>query len=234
VTVQDMINRVKTRTFQKDENKILGELQAAVDWAFNRIYNTENGADLLVVYAEEETLASRTREYDLAANLAQTVVGIKQLWLKFPTEVSFTPMQSADSTKLPFIFNDQWASSDTTTVAQGHPVLYDVINFGKVRFSPPLPADSVIRVDYWRKPTLADPTTNNSQEDLGSDLPFPVHEAVIDKATAAIFDLMDDTRAATWERNAQSRLQDALYLIQRRTSTPPEIKPFRTRRRGII
>ena len=233
LTVTQMVDRIKGRTFQKDSTKIIGELASAVDWAFNRIFDTQNGADLLSVFDSEKTLATYTREYDLSANVSTSLVGIKQLWIKFPTETTFTPARTVDTTDLEFIFNDQWASSDVTTVAKGHPVLFDVINFAKLRFAPPLAAGTVLRIDYWKKPNVLDPTTNNNPN-IGTDLPFVVEESVIDKATAQIFDLMDDSRADRWDRKAEARLTDALYVIARRTAAPPTIKPFRIHRKRYI
>ena len=233
MTVADMVDRIKVRTFQKDDTKVIGELRAAVDWAFNRIFDTENGADLIATWGSELTMAAQTREYNLAANVSGTIYGIKALWLRFSTETTFTPMRPVDSADMRFLFDDQYASSDTTTVAVGHPVLYDVVQFGKLRFAPPLPSGSVLRVDYWKKPAIVDPTTNNTL-DLGTDLPPVVDESIIDKATGQIFDLMDDTRAEKWEKRAEARLTDALYVIVRRTSGPTETQPFRIRRRRLF
>jgi hypothetical protein len=235
MTTQALVALIKRRSHHSDDVLVQNELNSAKDWAYERLYNSEVGPDLLITYGTEITLAARTRDYNLGADAAisGTLYGIKQLWLKFSTDVAFTPMRAADSTDLRYIFNDQWASTDTTTVATGHPVLYDVVNFNKVRFSPPLPAGALVRVDYFRRPPDLDATTNDALA-FGDDIPLPVHDAIADKATAQVFHLMDDSRWSEWEAKAEARLNSAMYNVQRRTQSPTETRPYAVRRRRYI
>lgn len=233
MTSAQMIERVKGRTKQNDDTKVIRELNAAQEWAYNKIYNSEGGPDLLITYGTEKMMSAQTRIYDLGANVSGTIYGIKNLWLRFPNETAFSPMRKVDATNAEFVFNDQWVASDTTTVATGHPVFYDMINLSQLRFAPPLPASSVIRVDYWRKPPDIEPTINPALT-YGNDLPEPAHQPVVDKATATIFDLIDDDRAEGWEVRAERGLNDAMYLMRKRVQTPVRTQPFGVRRRRFI
>lgn len=233
MTTAEMVTKVKTRTKQADDTKVITELQSAYDWARNRVFNTENGPDILSTFDEELTLAARTRNYNLAANLANSILGIKQLWLKLTTDTVFTPMIPADTNRTEYVRNDSETAADTTVIATGHPVYYDVINYNQVRFAPALPSGAVIRVDYYRIAPLPDPTANPTL-DAGNDLPEVFHEAIVNKATAQVFENLDDSRAGTWELRAESTLRDAMYVTQRRVQGPILTTPFRARRRRVV
>ncbi len=111
--------------------------------------------------------------------------------------------------------------------------MYDVVNFNKVRFSPPLPSGAIIRVDYFRRPPDLDATTNDALA-FGDDIPLPVHDAIADKATAQVFHLHDDDRWQEWESKAEQRLTAALYNIQRRAQGPTMTRPYAVRRRRYV
>ena len=231
LTTALMIQRVKDRTHSRDDLKIIGELNSAKDWAGNKLFNAQGGPDSLSTHATQLTISSRTREYDLGANVTGTIYGIKQMWLKLSTDTDFVLMVKLDSSDPLFTANDPYPSSDTTTVAEGHPVYYDVINFSQLRFAPPLPADCTLRADFYRKPPTLDPVTNNALA-YGDDIVEPLHEAIVDKATGQMFVNQDDDRVIYWERQAKERLNDALFLIRARTSGPIRIQPFRRSRRS--
>lgn len=230
MTSADMITRLKNRTFNTNDLKLIGELNSARNWAWMRVYNSENGPDLLLSIDNEKTMASRTRDYDLGANITGTLYGIKQLWLRFPSDMNFTPMVARDMASSGFRANDQYPSSDTTTVATGHPVQYEVVNFAKLRFAPPLPINAVIRVDAWIRPPDIDPVANPSLS-YGNDIPEPLHESICDKATAQVFSLMDDTRAAEWEVRAETQFRNAMYMLTKRNQGPVATTPYRAGRR---
>lgn len=233
MNVQTIVDRVRARTRHNDDTRVINEVHSASTWAWLKIYNSENGADLLSTFGNEFTMTATTREYDLGAAVTGTLYGVKKLWLKFATDTSFTPMCPADANDRQFMFNDQWLASDTLNFAKGHPVYYDVINFAKVRFAPALPVDSIIRADIWLRPPDFDPTVNPTL-DYGSDVPEPAHEAIVDKATAQIFELLDDDRWGDWNSMAEQKLNDAMHLMTRRTQGPPHTQPFRTRRRRWV
>lgn len=228
-----MVTRVKNRTHHPDDLKIIGELNSARHWAWMKTYNSENGPDLLLTIGTEKTMSAQTRDYDLGANITGTLYGIKQLWLRFSSETNFTPMVPRDMNEGSFQSGDQYPSSDTTTVAEGHPVYYDVVNFAKLRFSPPLPTDAVMRIDAWIRPPDIDPAGNNALT-YGNDLPEPLHEPAVDKACGQVWSLMDDTRSLEWERKAEFGLTQALYMLRQRNQGPVRIKPFRMARRRWV
>lgn len=233
LTAAQMVERVKSRTFNKNDSKIVGELISAQDWAWNKIFKSAEGPDQLSTQGQEISISAITREYDLGAQITGTLYGVKMLWLKFSSDTTFHPMRPADSAELQFIFNDQWASSDTTTVAIGHPVLYMIVDFAKVRFSPPVPANSTLRVDSWLKAPNIDQAANNVLA-YGDDIMEPIHEAIVDKATAQMFVGMDDDRVKYWEGSARERCQDALMVIDKRGQHPTRTTPFRSGRRRWI
>lgn len=233
LTTALMIQRVKDRTHSKDDLRIIGELNSSKDWASNKLFNAEGGPDTLATYATQLTISSRTREYDLGTNVTGTIYGIKQLWLKFSTDTNFVLMVERDASDPVFTANDPYPSSDSTTVAEGHPVYYHVQNFSKIRCAPPLPADSTLRADFFRKPPNLDPVTNNALA-YGDDIVEPIHEAVVDKATAQMFINQDDDRVHYWEGQAREKLTDARYLIRARVQGPVRTKPFRSGRRRVL
>ena len=228
-----ILDRIKQRTHSRDDLKILGELNSAKDWASNKLFSAEGGPETLSTHATQLSIASRTREYDLGANVTGTIYGIKQLWLKLETDVDFVLMVPASSSDAMFTSNDPYPSSDTSTVAEGHPVFYAVINFAQLRFAPPLPSGCTLRADYFRKPPNVDPVTNNTLA-YGDDIVEPLHEAIVDKATAQMYVNQDDDRMLYWERQAREKLTDASYLIRSRVSGPVRTKPFRSGRRRLL
>ena len=234
LTATQVRDRVKNRTGHTDNAIVMDEVNSAKDWVFNRIFNSENGPDLLGTWATEITLASRTRDYDLGAGLSNVAIyGIKQLWVKLPTDSRFTPMVPADANARAFVENDSYPASDTTTVATSHPVYYETRNFDMVRFAPPLPVNAVLRVDYWRKAPDLDTSTNNTL-DAGDDIPEPALEALVDKATAQVFILLDDSRWTEFNRLAEQRMHEAGFVLHKRAQGPARVTPYQYRRRRIL
>lgn len=233
MTTQQLVTSVKERTRHQDDTRVVRELNSSLDWAYTKVFNSTNGPDLLMTFDTELTMAAVTRDYDLGANVTGTLYSIKQLWLRFATDTNFTPMIQRDAVSDDqFVWADQYPSSDTTSIAVGHPVRYDIINFAKVRFAPMLPTGAIIRIDACIKPPDMDPTTNPTLT-YSFDIPEPTHQAIADKATGQIFRLLDDTRAKEYDSDirpygsAQVRLTDAMYLMTRRAQGPTITKPFR-------
>ncbi len=234
MTTQQLVDSVKARTRHVDDTRVVRELNSALAWAYGRVFNSTGGPDLLMTFDTELAIAAVTRDYDLGANITGTLYSLKQLWLKLPSDTNFTPMFQRDAMSDPqYVWNDQYPSSDTTSIAIGHPVRYEVMNFAEVRFSPMLPSGSRLRVDACIKPPDIDPTTNPTLT-YGLDIPEPTHEAIADKATSQIFSLLDDSRWAEWDRKAETKLHDALYLMTRRAQGPTITSPYRRRQRRWI
>lgn len=232
MTAQEMVKLVQDRSRQRDQAKILRELRAAYRWAANRVYLSEGGPDLLSTIGQELTLAADTRDYNLAANITGNFLGLKQLWSKLPSDVSFTPMDTADL-ETPNFQNRDNQPAATPEVALNHPVLYHVYNFGMVRFSPTLPSGTILRADFFRFGAPPDPTTNNTTES-GSDLDSVFHDAIVCKAAAHCLENIDDDRVGSWETRAMVYLNDALLVAQKRVQGPIPHKGWRGRRRLLF
>ena len=222
MTPTEIIAQVQARTKMPSTTKIGNELKAAYRWAMRKVFNTENGPDLLVTIGEEHTMSSRTRTYDLAANTTKPFLGIKQLWLKLSTDSMFSPMVSTDSNTIDFMVRDAETASDTSVVARGHPVFYDSINFGEVRFAPALPSGAVIRIDYFQFALELDideasesPADSTDDVEVQSILDTIV-DAIMDKTTSNVFNLLSDDREIKWEMSAKETLTDAIWTLQRR------------------
>ena len=233
-TVAEMVTRITNRTRFETSATIVGELNSAMEWVFNRLFNSEHGQDTLITHATQLTLSSRTRAYDLNAALVTAdtltagVFGIKKLWVKFVADTNFTPAVALDSADPQFMLNDLYPSADTTTVATGHPVYYDARNFDMVRFAPPLATDTIIRVDYWRK---SERLASGTAIAASTCIPEPFYEVIVDKATSQIFTLIDDDRARYWNSEAERKIVDGLNVVQRQIQTPTRTKSYRHSRR---
>lgn len=232
MTSSQAVERIKQRCHYNNDLTIIGELKSALSWAYARLFNSEKGPDQLMSFDTELAISSQTRDYDLGANISGTLAGIKTLWLKLASDTNFTPMLPRDALDQSFLWDDQFPASDTTTVATAHPVRFDVVNFAKVRFAPPLPSGCTVRADVWLYPPDIDPASNNSLT-YGSDIPPVLHESIVDKATAQVFSIMDDTRAQEWEIRAERRLNDDLHLIRGRAQGPVQTQPYRRMRRRL-
>lgn len=234
MTTQEMFDALKSRTKISDASKLGTELRSAYRWVVRRVYNAAGGPDLLMTIGEElPALVAVTRDYDLGANVtAGELLGIKKLWLKLPQDTRFTGMDPSDADD-PGFANMDSGTNATPDVAGGHPVLYTVINFDKLRFAPALPTTSVLRADYFRIGPVPDPTTNDIQQN-SLDLPAAFHDAMVSKATAQLFTMLDDTREGTWETRARDELNDAIFTATNRTQYPTTTQPYKARRRRYI
>lgn len=204
------------------------EVVSAARWAFIRAFNTGSGPDTIATNAVEYTIPSRTLELDLATvSGATTIFAVKQLWLKLTSDSTFIPMVAADRGDHVFRFADNRLAADTT-VASGHPAYYDIFNVTKARFSPALPTGAILRLDFWGWAVDPNTSTNNTL-DNGADIASPLHQPVLDKATAQVFRILDDDRARAYELEAERKLVDALHTLGR-IGTPTRTKPFRFRR----
>lgn len=232
MTAQEMVQLVQDRSRQRDQAKILRELRAGFRWATNRVYLTEGGPDLLSTVGQELTLASDTRDYNLAANVTGNFLGLKQLWCKLPSDQNFIPMDHVDL-EVPSFQDRDSKPEASPDVAMNHPVLYHIYNFGYVRFAPALPATSILRADFFRFGPAPDPTTNNTAAS-GEDLTDLFHDAIVCKAAAHCLENIDDDRTGSWETRAMVYLNDALLVAQKRVQGPTAHRGWRTRSRLIF
>jgi hypothetical protein len=233
MTTKEMLDLLKQRTKIQDPTKLLLELRAGYRWAVNKIYKSADGPAMLVTIGEELTaLVATTRDYNIESHISGgNLLGMKQLWVKMPGDTGFTPMIPLDADDPQFqALDDQPAASPR--VASGHPVFYAMLNFGSTRFAPALPTGSILRVDYARIGPVPDPTTNPTTEN-GVDIPALFHDGVVNKATAHLYNTLDDDREGSWETRAMDCLNDAIHAAGKgvRTQAPVRTKPFLAGRR---
>lgn len=237
MTTAQMLDLIYQRTKIADKTKCLRELQTAFDWAVVEIFKDANGPQLLYTVGEElPAVIAVTRDYDLGANLITgNMLGLQTLWVKLPSGTLFTPLSSREVASQDFRLVDS-ATAANPAVASGFPIYFAVIDSTKIRFAPALPIGSVIRADYARFGAAPDPVTNNTAT-AGADLNSIFHSAICFKATALLFNTLDDTREIMNHQLAISTLNSAIYAAGKatRTQQPIETKPFRrgTRRRGL-
>lgn len=237
MTTSEMLALLYQRTKIADQPKLLNELRDAYDWAITKIFVSADGPQMLITVGEElPVLAATTRNYDLETNLVGgTLLGLQQLWAKLPSETTFTQLTPREISHPDFIEMDSGTVA-APLIANGYPIYYAVTNYGQVRFAPALPAATYLRADYSRIAAAPDPTTNPTQAD-GSDIPRIFHRAILCKATAQLFNTLDDSREGSWETRAIDSINTAIYAAGKvnRTQRPVETTPFRrgNRRRGI-
>lgn len=236
MTTTEMVALVTQRTKVSDATKIVRELNSALRWVARRVYNTADGPDLLVTVGQElATLVATTRDYDLGTAFTTAVagtelMGVKLLWVKLPSDTIFRPMISADSNSQEFVDKDS-AATATPDIAVGHPILYNVINFSKVRFAPALPSGAVVRADVFRIPPALSTSSNDAQAN-GDDLPSIFHDSIVHKANAQIFSGLDDSREGAEETRARDTINDAIFA-SRRTQAPQRTTGWRAKRRRM-
>lgn len=231
MTTTEMLALMKQRTKVGDQEKLLNELRSAYRWVVRRVYNSADGPDLLMTIGEElPAFVAITRNYDLGANVVGgEFLGLKNLWLRLPGDVKFTPLLFRDENDDAFLAWD-FSLAATPLLAISHPVFYTVINFSKLRFAPALPIGSILRADYFRIGPVPDPTTNDTQEN-GVDLPAQFHDAMVHKATAQLFGTLDDSREKSEEARARDVITDAIYATGKRVQFPTRVQGYGRRRR---
>lgn len=211
--LQDMIARVTADTSNANTEKIVGKLNAAQDWIWNRILpmNTE----ILKITDDQITVASDTKSYDLNAHVSTgTLYEIQWMGVQFAGQTNFFPVQYVNGSNPTFIY---WDQQDEQAV---NPQYVAIDDFNEVRFAPGLPSGSVIRVDYIYKPR-----TLSLAQQVNCDLPDPFHEAVVSEATSLIWRMMDDTRSGQAHSEALDRLYGGINVLAKRQFQ----QPFATR-----
>jgi hypothetical protein len=223
--LESMLIRLRDRTHMLSKDSMLiGELNSAQDHIWNRIIT--NNANILKVDDKELTLAAQTSSYDLATNVSTTVtlVAVKWLGVKLTGDTKFQSVVFIDSS------DDRFISADQDSAATAQPVYAAMENFNQVRFAPPLPSGAILRVDYIYGPLGLDLATNCSP-----DLPYLVHEAIVDKATAQVFVNLDDDRAGYWEAQSLGKLYAASNSLNRRQyAQQPRTRPSNAFRPSLL
>jgi hypothetical protein len=227
VTVDQMITRVGTYFTKHPTSAVIVDmLNAAQDYVYNRLRNTGVG-DVFTVIDTEYTLLAAARLFDVPTTLlagATNFVAIKQLWVKLPNETSFTRAVPMDLNDPIFGIQD---NLDTANSAPQHPIKYHPYNYSFIRLNCLLPVGAVVRVDYFKRPQALAAAGN-------CDLPVSVHNVICDNATARLWQLMDDDRAAEWFQLSQKELSDAIYEMERRSQFPTRTLPYRRAKRRVM
>lgn len=201
-----MLQVLRDRTHLQKDSVLEAELTSAQSFIWNRLITDDNG---LLVESTQLTLAVDTSSYDLAAALAvadnKVFVALKFLGIKPAGSTRFSPVRFINSSAPRFI------SASQDDAGSGSPVYAASENFDQIQFAPPLLAGTVIRVDYIYAPAALNLATR-----ILSDLPELVHQAIVDKATAQVFNILDDTREQAWELRAIDKFISAQNAINRR------------------
>lgn len=237
MTALEIISQVKDRTKHTSSPKVGNELKTAYRWAMRKVFNTENGPDLLVTLGEEHAIAARTRTYNLISNCTKPFLALKQLWLKLATDAVFTPMLTVDTNGAEFALLDAEASADTSVFATGHPVFYDVYDFGQIRIAPALPAGCTIRVDYYQFALDLGIESSGQDSSEGPEIQQildAISDAILDKTTALVFRMLDDARELTYAMDAKENLTDAIWNLNRRVQAPTRTRPWKGRTRRLL
>lgn len=222
MTSTEIRDLVKSRTHHTDNTKVMLEVVSAANWAFQRVFKTAKGPKLISIYRGEITLGSDARQVDLST--ISNIYAVEKLWVKLPSDATYILAHPASTTDPAFEVNDNTLAA--TITPGSHPFLYEIINVTTARFSPALPSGTVIGVDYYKRAGDPDTSLNNAL-DAGSDVPEATHQAIVDKATAQIFSLLDDDRVGYWEREAERKIREAIHALERRVNAPVRTKPFR-------
>lgn len=217
-----MMTVLRDRTHVRGrDNLLLAELNSAKNWVANELYLLSE--DLVVTF-ETEVTPGAVQDYDLGAAVTAAVPGaevwgLKALWVKYAGETKFTEVCFKDANDPEFRGRDQM---DPQPI---HPLFADVVNFNKLRFAPSLPASTTLRVDW-----IGNPPDLTLESGPVTSIPVPAHPAMVDLATAKVFNDLDDTRSTGLEVQAERALKMALHVIKRRQSlTRTRTKPFSRR-----
>lgn len=229
-----MMDYVRGKTHVNDDVLILQALNAAHSWAYNIVYSSVNGPDLITTIIEEVTPGGVTNAIDFSAFVTYDVAGFKAIWAKLPGETNYTPCIQLDQNDPLFQSNDNIGNVGVSTpITASHPMHYYIFNFVEAKFDKVWPADIYFRVDYFRYPPALDPTAHNDLS-AGLDLPAPFHQAVTDMAVSEIWDTLDDDRAERRRKLAEIGLNDALYVAAQRTKGPVRTTGFRRPGKRVI
>lgn len=208
-----MITRVQQDTSMSNVDTIIGKLNAAQDWVWNRILpmNTE----ILKITDDQITVAADTKSYDLNAHVSTgELYELQWMGVQFSGDQDFWPVTYMNGSNPTFIY---WDQQDEQAV---NPQYVAIDNFNQARFAPGLPSGTVIRVDYIYKPRQLSLANR-----VNSDLPSIFDECMISKAVELVWRAMDDTRSGEAARDALDRL----YAAQNVLATRQFQQPFRTR-----
>lgn len=224
MVLEDFLRQLHSRTkiYNRDPD-LIDELNSALDEVWQRLYVV--CPDLKITFESTGTLAADTQQFNLAAQIAllggDVYYASKTFWIKGSTDTDYIPVVFMDVNDPRFLARDQM---DTQVI---QPCYASAVNFGEIRFAPTLPSGAAWRADWVGKPP-----NFSLQTQCTTSIPEPLHQAVLDYATASAFQNLDDSRGAdtdrsSWARKAENKIILAIHTIRRRQNqSPTETSPY--------
>ena len=219
-----MIAVIRKRTKNNEDGYIITELNTALDWCWQQLYLIN--PDIRLTFGTTGSLSADAQALDLATAINTTIYGIKTFWIKGAADTDYIPVVFRDENDPEFL-----ALYQLTPVQVVHPVLCAIYNFNQLRFANQLPSGTNWKADWFGTPP---DLSLNTQ--CVTTYPAPLHNALVDYATALVYDSLDETRADKWFGLAQQRLNTANRNVKRRqflTKTTTEAYPGRGSRSSV-
>lgn len=216
--LQSMLDTLKDRTKQyANDPMLVRELNSALSYVWNRLYQVV--PDLQITFETTGTFAADTQQFDLAATITAAggeFFGHQTFYIRDANQDKYVPVVFTDTNSPQFQSMQQ---EDAQTVT---PFLAAAVNFGELRFAPPVPSGTLWRSDWIGKPPNLSLATNTQ-----TSIPEPLHGAMVDLATAQVFSINDDTREETWQRKAEDKIIVGIHAVKlRQQQTPRTTRKF--------
>lgn len=214
MVLEDFIRILHNRTkiFNNDP-ALIDELNAALDETWKRLYVA--CPDLKITFETTGTFAADTQQFDLGAEIralgGDVFYASKTFWIKGQDDQQYIPVVFMDVNDPRFIAQEQVSPAQVI-----QPVYASLVNYSEVRFAPMLPSGTSWRADWIGKP----PNFSLATQCVTS-IPEPMHQAILDYATASCFQNIDDSRGQdtdrnAWSRKAENKIISAIHAIKRR------------------
>lgn len=215
--LQSMLDTLTDRTKQHNVPLLTRELNSALSYVWNRLYQVV--PDLQITFETTGTFGVDTQQFDLAAEIAATggeFFGHKTFYIMDANQNKYVPVVFCDTNDYQFQALQQEAAQLRT------PVLASAVNFGEIRFAPPVPSGTGWRSDWIGKPPNLSLAANTQ-----TSIPEPLHGAMVDLATAQVFNINDDTREVPWQRKAEDKIIVGIHAVKlRQQQTPQTTRKF--------
>ncbi len=212
MNVFKMLEMIQDRTkVRNNDRMILNELNAAADEFWKRLYVV--CPDVELTFDTEGTFAADTQQFDIGAAitaLGGTFYGSKTFYIKGAGDDRFMEVVFMDTNDPRF----QTLSQETATVVQ--PVCASLVNFSVIEFAPAMPSGTQWRSDWIGKPPNMSLATQSQ-----TSIPDPADMAIVDEATATVFDILSDDMAASFHLRADYKRRSAIDVIKRRQFQTP-------------
>ena len=208
MVLEEFLQTLQDRTkVNNDDPRLIRALNSSLDRVWQRLYVVCQ--DVKITFESSGTFGSETQTFDLGEEIADlggdVYYASKTFWIKATSLDKYVPVVFMDVNDPRFLERDQM---DAQVI---QPVFASAVNMNEIRFAPALPSGT-----YWRADWIGKPPNFSLQTQCVTSIPEPLHNAILDDATAQVFDILDDTRAATWKREAENKTITAIHVIKRR------------------